>query len=90
MSWTDLSSSASSAWPEGSVITQAMPPCPIPVSGLTNIVVEPPTVSGLLPLPNTIGMVADVLRPISGPVQGIGGGGSARPSSGFLYPRRQG
>ena len=55
-------------------------------SGGTATTWAPVTVASLFSPPGMDGYNVEYVRPVSGSVQGVGGA-SARPSSGFLYPR---
>ena len=52
-----------------------------------------PSIESLAFVPGiAVGPVPEIVRPVSGPLEVVGGegGGSARPASGMLYPRGQG
>jgi len=97
MAWTDYSSTAPSAWTPGSNSTTTKLTCdPTDLSTFDTVTINgvaspinPNTVFDFIAVPgwNDGYLPAGIPSPIANNIDQGGGGGSVRPSSGFLYPR---
>ncbi len=98
MSWTDSSTDPANAWPFGTLTEVTTPLTYSPISKFIGwadpltVTYDAPSMTSFeaWPFEDQTNVVPDLVRPTKGTFVNScdGGGGSARPSSGFLYPRR--